>query len=119
MAEWGSKQISGDQAFTSSAGKQLGLYALYTLVALSVLLYLLSVAAGSTSGGLGSGAINVERNSITITLREELPQLDASRATDASSFVVVAHVMDVCRQTTPELISLKDVDRQVACHLYT
>lgn len=27
-------------------------------------------------------------------------------------------VMDVCREVTPELISLKDVDRQVACHLY-
>ena len=28
-------------------------------------------------------------------------------------------VMDVCRSTTPELIPLKDVDRLVACHLYT
>ena len=28
-------------------------------------------------------------------------------------------VMDVCRQTTPELIPLKDLDRQVACHLYS
>ncbi len=28
-------------------------------------------------------------------------------------------VMDVCRTVTPELISLKDVDRQVACHLYS
>lgn len=27
-------------------------------------------------------------------------------------------VMDVCREVTPELIPLKDVDRQVACHLY-
>ncbi len=30
-----------------------------------------------------------------------------------------AKVMDVCRNTTPELIALTDVDRQVACHLYT
>lgn len=28
-------------------------------------------------------------------------------------------VMDVCRNTTPELIALRDVDRQVACHLYS
>ncbi len=28
-------------------------------------------------------------------------------------------VMDVCRNTTPNLIPLKDVDRLVACHLYT
>lgn len=27
-------------------------------------------------------------------------------------------VIDVCRNTTPELIALSDVDRQVACHLY-
>ncbi|MFP6825269.1 MAG: hypothetical protein VB977_04100 [Pseudohongiellaceae bacterium] len=113
MAEAGTAQVSGDQAFTRSAGKQLGLYAFYTLLAMSVLLYLLSVAAGSTASDLGSGAINIESNSITITLREEPPQLDASRATDASSFVVLAHV-----QSTPELIKLKDVDRQVACHLY-
>jgi hypothetical protein len=113
MAEAGTAQVSVDQAFTRSAGKQLGLYAFYTLLAMSVLLYLLSVAAGSTASVLGSGAINIESNSITITLREEPPQLDASRATDASSFVVLAHV-----QSTPELIKLKDVDRQVACHLY-
>lgn len=28
-------------------------------------------------------------------------------------------VMDVCREVTPELIPLRDADRQVACHLYT
>jgi oligopeptide/dipeptide ABC transporter ATP-binding protein len=28
-------------------------------------------------------------------------------------------VMDRCRTETPELVSLKDVDRQVACHLYS
>lgn len=28
-------------------------------------------------------------------------------------------VMDVCRQTTPSLLPLKDLDRQVACHLYS
>ncbi|NQV69098.1 MAG: ATP-binding cassette domain-containing protein [Pseudohongiella sp.] len=27
-------------------------------------------------------------------------------------------VMDVCRQVTPPLLQLKDLDRQVACHLY-
>jgi oligopeptide/dipeptide ABC transporter ATP-binding protein len=28
-------------------------------------------------------------------------------------------VMDICRNTTPQLLPLKDLDRQVACHLYT
>ena len=28
-------------------------------------------------------------------------------------------VMDVCKSITPQLIPLKDIERQVACHLYT
>ena len=28
-------------------------------------------------------------------------------------------VMDICRSTTPEMIPLQDVDRMVACHLYS
>ena len=28
-------------------------------------------------------------------------------------------VMDICRNTTPQLIPLKELDRQVACHLYS
>ena len=28
-------------------------------------------------------------------------------------------VMEVCRETTPEMISLVEADRRVACHLYS
>ena len=48
-----------DSNFATSAGKQLGLYALYALFGLSVLIYVLSVAAGSSGGSVSGGAINV------------------------------------------------------------
>ncbi len=45
MAETNSRAIEGDDSFTRSAGKQLALYALYAVISLSVLVYILSVAA--------------------------------------------------------------------------
>ena len=39
-------------------------------------------------------AVDVESNSISILLREEPPQLDSSRATDAVSGMVLGHVME-------------------------
>lgn len=97
----------GDEAFIHSAGKRLAVYAIYALAGLAAFIYVLSLAIGNT-GSTGSGsAIDVENNSITIALREEPPQLDAGRATDASSGVVIAHVMegllayDIDDQLTP------------------
>mgnify|MGYP001822716898 CR=1 FL=1 len=87
-----SGEIITEQNFTRSAGMQLALYALYALIALGVLAYLLSLSIGR-GGVVSDSAINVENNSITITLREEPPQLDSGRATDAASFVVIAHTM--------------------------
>ena len=94
MNEASTTAITTDDRFTSSAGKQLGIYALYALLALSALIYMLAVAAGSTGSTGTSGAIDVANNAITIALREEPPQLDANRATDSSSHVVLAHVME-------------------------
>jgi oligopeptide transport system substrate-binding protein len=61
---------------------------------MAVVIYLLGKFGESAAGGASGGAIDVENNSITITLRQEPPQLDAGRSTDASSFVVLAHVME-------------------------
>jgi len=82
-----------EQAFARSAGRQLALYALYALVGVAAVVYLLSLLAGGSSGYSGA-AIDVENNAITISLREEPPQLDSGRATDAASFVVIAHTME-------------------------
>ena len=94
MAESTSKIIESSDNFSSSAGKQLALYAAYVIAALALLIYLLALAAGSTGKSVAGGAIDVERNSITIVQREEPPQLDTGRATDASSIVVLSHVME-------------------------
>ena len=39
-------------------------------------------------------AVDVEGNSISILIREEPPQLDSSRATDAVLWMVLGHVME-------------------------
>jgi len=82
-----------EQSFARSAGKQLALYTLYAVIALGVLVYLLSLGVGGSGATTGS-AIDVENNSITITVREEPPQLDSSRATDTSSSTVLHHTME-------------------------
>lgn len=81
--------------FASSASRQLALYACGGLAVVGLLACGLSVLAGVAGGGAAAGsAIDAARNSITITLRSEPPQLDSSRATDAASGVVIDHVME-------------------------
>ena len=80
--------------YAGSASKQLALYAFYLLISLALLIYVLAFLAGSTGSSVNGGAVNEERNSITIALSEEPPQLDSTRATDASSFIVIAHTME-------------------------
>lgn len=77
-----------------AALRQLGLYALYMVLGLAAAVWLLGLAANSTGGALTGAAIDVENNAITIALRTEPPQLDYSRATDSSSFVVLFHTME-------------------------
>ena len=80
--------------YAGSAAKQLGVYAVYLAVAMALIVYILAFFAGTSGTSINGGAINEERNSITIALSEEPPQLDSTRATDASSFVVIAHTME-------------------------
>ena len=94
MSEYSKPVMDRDDNFTRSAGKQLGLYALYAVFTLAVLFYLLAVAAGHTGNRSSGMAIDVENNAITIALREEPPQLDAGRATDGASFIVLSHVFE-------------------------
>ena len=80
--------------YTGTAAKQLGLYAVYLLAAMSVLIYILAFFAGTTGASVNGGAINEERNSIAIAVTQEPPQLDSTRSTDAVSFIVLAHTME-------------------------
>jgi oligopeptide transport system substrate-binding protein len=94
MSDTGSVVIEADQGFTHSAGIQLAKFAGIAIVGLAAFIYLLWIIAGEAGSTTSGNAIDVENNSITIALREEPPQLDANRATDASSLVVLAHVME-------------------------
>ena len=80
--------------YAGSAAKQLGVYAVYLAVTMALIVYILAFFAGTSGTSINGGAINEERNSITIALSEEPPQLDSTRATDASSFIVIAHTME-------------------------
>jgi len=80
--------------YAGSAAKQLGVYAVYLAVAMALIVYILAFFVGASGTSINGGAINEERNSITIALSEEPPQLDSTRATDASSFIVIAHTME-------------------------
>ena len=80
--------------FTRSAGKQLAVYALYAVVTLAAVVYLLAIAAGHTGSNGADMGINVANNSITIALREEPPQLDTGRSTDGASIIVLSHAFE-------------------------
>jgi oligopeptide transport system substrate-binding protein len=88
------KVMNRDGSNKGSAARSLALYAAYVLLAVAILIYILAFFAGSTGIAINGGAINEERNSITIALSEEPPQLDSTRSTDAVSFVVLAHTME-------------------------
>ncbi len=94
MSDTSSVALDTDQSFSRSAGKQLLIYAGYGFVFIVALFYFLSVAATQVGGAAGGGAINFEENSITIALRQEPPQLDHTRASDAVSFTVLTHTME-------------------------
>lgn len=84
-----------DKDFNRSAHRQLAVYAIAAIGAVILLLYLLSLAAGSAAGsGTTTSAIDVENNSITIALRQEPPQMDHTRQIDSVSSTVQEHVLE-------------------------
>ena len=83
-----------DKNYAGQVTRHLALYAAGILIGLFVLIYALAFFAGTAGSSVNGNAINVERNSITIALSEEPPQLDSTRSTDASSFIVLAHTME-------------------------
>jgi len=76
---------------TRSAGKQLALYFVGAILFFIAVLFVFSLLSGD---GASSGGIDVANNTITVTVRQEPPQLDAGRSTDAASFGVLSHVME-------------------------
>ncbi|WP_339856870.1 peptide ABC transporter substrate-binding protein [Pseudohongiella acticola] len=89
------KQATGDR-LTRAAGKQLAIYAAAAVALLVAMMFVLNVLASLTSSAAGMSrmAVDVENNTITSYLREEPPQMDSMRASDAVSAIVMYHVME-------------------------
>lgn len=83
--------MSTPEDVTRSAGKQLAIYFVVAILCFVGALFALSQLSGN---GSSSGGIDVVNNAITVTVRQEPPQLDAGRSTDAASFGVLSHVME-------------------------
>lgn len=88
-------QAPGDR-LTRAAGKQLTVYALAAVALLVAVMFVLNALANLTSSaaGMSTMAVDVENNTITSYLREEPPQMDSMRASDAVSAIVMYHVME-------------------------
>lgn len=85
-----------DERLLSAAGRQLALYALAGVLLLVVLMFVLNALARMTSSAAGMSrlGVDVENNTISAFLRDEPPQLDPMRSTDAISGVVLGHIME-------------------------
>lgn len=84
-----------EDSFIRTAGKQLLLYTLLAVLAISGLMFLLDALAGLVGSESGNtAAVEVERNMITIALRDEPPQLDSGQRADQISGMVLGHIME-------------------------
>ncbi|MAY55586.1 MAG: hypothetical protein CMQ37_06930 [Gammaproteobacteria bacterium] len=88
-------QAPGDR-LTQAASRQLALYAAIVVIALAAAMFGLNYLASLTSSaaGMSRQAVDVENNIITSYLREEPPQMNSLRSSDAVSSMVMAHVME-------------------------
>ena len=67
-----SDQLSTYDSFASEAGRQLGLYAVFAIFLLGIVIYGLSFVVTLTGGGASGKAIDFENNSITISILETI-----------------------------------------------
>lgn len=84
-----------DASFAAIAGRQLLVFTMLGLVFIAALMWglqgLASIVGSST---VEAKAVDVENNSITISIREEPPQLNTTIATDSSSIMILGHTME-------------------------
>jgi oligopeptide transport system substrate-binding protein len=87
---------SSDDRLLGAASRQLAAFAAMAIALLIVLMFVLNWLAGLTSSAAGMSrfGVDVQNNSINAFLRNEPPQLDTMRSTDAISGVVLGHVME-------------------------
>ncbi|MCZ6642519.1 MAG: peptide ABC transporter substrate-binding protein [Gammaproteobacteria bacterium] len=82
-------------SFSKSAGRQLLIYGLMSIAGVGLLMVTLSWASSLTGASAGSQvAVDAKLNMITLTLREEPPQLNSTLQTDTVSGMVIGHLME-------------------------
>ena len=90
-----SKSPSNSHTSANSLSRQLGVYFLLAIVFVVGLLLVLNQLAGLMGTATQEAqAVDIANNSISAALSEEPPQLDSSKTTDASSGLVLGHVME-------------------------
>ena len=84
-----------ERSFAKSAGRQLLIFALGAVVLIILLMWGLQTLASLVGSSTAAAqAIDIKNNTITIALRAEPPQLNTTLATDASSGMILGHVME-------------------------
>lgn len=95
MSDVNYPQPDSDESFAKSAGKQLLGFGLATVVLIGLLMWGLQTLASLVgSSTVSAKAVDPINQSITIAIAAEPPQLDSTLATDASSGMVLGHVME-------------------------
>ena len=84
-----------EDSFSKSAGRQLLIFALLSITGVGALMVTLSWASSLTGASAGSQiGVDPDLNMITLTLREEPPQLNSTLQTDTVSGMVLGHLIE-------------------------
>ena len=85
---------ANDDGFNRSAGRQLLLIAVVSVIGIVLLMLGLSWASGLSGGARVSKGIDAATGTVTLALADEPPQLDSTRSTDTISSMVLGHVTE-------------------------
>jgi oligopeptide transport system substrate-binding protein len=85
---------TNDDGFNRSAGRQLLLIAVVSVIGIVLLMLGLSWASGLAGGSRVSKGIDAATGTVTLALADEPPQLDSTRSTDTISSMVLGHVTE-------------------------
>ena len=85
---------TNDDGFNRSAGRQLLLIAVVSVIGIVLLMLGLSWASGLGGGTRVSKGIDAATGTVTLALADEPPQLDSTRSTDTISSMVLGHVTE-------------------------
>ena len=85
---------NSQDGFNRSAGRQLLLIAVASIVGITLLMLGLSWASSLAGGARVSKGIDAETGTVILALATEPPQLDSTRSTDTISGMVLGHVTE-------------------------